>query len=110
MTPRNIAGYNSLFLKTAKEHIQELERLLFSTTNQPNIKEVFRHVHSLKGSSQMMGYENIAALCTEIISNIRPKNTIIEANRENIESIEKLVKELKNQIQMMSEKIGETIS
>lgn len=106
MTPRDIAGYNTLFLKTAREHIQALESLL-SSSSLPDIKEIFRHVHSLKGSSQMMGYQEITKLCSEIIANIRPQGTILTANKELVTSLSLLVKELENQIKKVSEKMGD---
>ncbi len=109
MTPRDIAGYNMLFLKTAQEHIQVLE-LLLSSDKFPDAKEIFRHVHSLKGSSQMMGYQKIATICSEIISYIRPEGTIIQTNNEAIEQIKKSLDEVKKQLkQLESEKIGDNV-
>lgn len=106
MIPRDIAGYNDLFLKTAREHIQALESLL-SSPSLPDIKEVFRHVHSLKGSSQIMGYQEIAKSCSEIIANIRPQGTILTADKELVSNLSTLVTELEKQINRVPEKMGD---
>lgn len=109
MTPRDTAGYNNLFLKSAWEHIKALD-ILLNSDNLPDQKEVFRHVHSLKGSSQMMGYKKIAEACSEIIAHIRPEGTILEASDELIKVIKKYLDEVKEQMTLLeSEKIGDSI-
>lgn len=110
MTPGDTAGYIGLFLKSAKEHIQALE-ILLSSEKLPDTKEIFRHIHSLKGASQMMGYKDIAALCTEIIGYIRPEGVILKANEEHINSIKRTIEHIKERLRVLEpEKMGEVVS
>lgn len=111
MTSRDISGYTSLFLKTAKEHIASLENMLKSQGKPVDWDDFFRHVHSLKGSSQMMGFGNISEVCSEIINNIRPQDSIVEVDGELTQILKLLVEKLKKQLRTLeSEKTGDVLA
>lgn len=109
MTSADIAGYNDLFLRTATEHISAIENLLSGVSSTEKLEELFRQVHSLKGSSEVMGHNEISKTCSEIISYIRPGGDLVTINSEIVEILKKLTNQLKNQLQIFEpENLGET--
>jgi two-component system, chemotaxis family, sensor kinase CheA len=63
----NMAQYKDLFIQTAREYLGTLnkELLLLEKTpgNSEAIEAIFRAMHSLKGQSAAMGYEQTGYLC-----------------------------------------------
>lgn len=109
MTPGDISGYNDLFLKTATEHISAIENILSGVTSTENMEELFRQVHSLKGSSEVMGHNDISKTCSEIISCIRPGGNLVTVNGEIVDKLKTLTNDLKNQLQIFEpENLGDT--
>lgn len=100
--------YKRLFITTASEHVQLAESLLSKLTNSQSdeaIKEFFRHIHSLKGSSNAMGYQEITSACDEIDALVHPLPDTYQFLPQNIEKISVLLSQtkqfvvaLKNQI------------
>lgn len=68
MPTTDTADYNNLFLTTAQDHLDAVTKLIDAAKNE-NLdasnaaSEIFRHIHSLKGSASVMGYEEIVKLC-----------------------------------------------
>jgi len=62
----DMSKYKSLFLSDTGEHLNDLEGELVELEQQPadkeRIHEVFRHLHSIKGMSSSMGYDEMANL------------------------------------------------
>ncbi|MEM1592606.1 MAG: chemotaxis protein CheA [Candidatus Bathyarchaeia archaeon] len=62
----NMDQYKQLFIEEAKEHIDNLTRGLLIVEKDPGnidaINVLFRSAHTLKGSSAMMGFKDIAEL------------------------------------------------
>jgi len=62
----DMSKYKSLFLSDTGEHLNDLEGELVKLEQQPDdkerIHEVFRHLHSIKGMSSSMGYDEMANL------------------------------------------------
>jgi chemotaxis protein histidine kinase CheA len=100
MPTHDISAYNALFLKSAKDHIDTIENSLSNIISAQDKKTIFediyRRVHSLKGSSSVMQHDNISSTCTEIISIIHPEDKIEEP--KDISVISRLVNILKEQI------------
>lgn len=97
MTSKTDSEYSDLFLKTAKEHIQIVEKLLIGyesdLTNHELQKEIYRRIHSLKGSSTIMNHEKIADHCSKILEFLNPEgNKNVSSN--NIASLFSIVKKI----------------
>ncbi|MEO8294723.1 MAG: chemotaxis protein CheA [Gemmatimonadota bacterium] len=62
----DLSRYANLFLAESREHLQTCNRLLLELERSPHATEpvvgIFRAMHTLKGMSATMGYENLAAL------------------------------------------------
>ncbi|MBC7131099.1 Hpt domain-containing protein, partial [Candidatus Bathyarchaeota archaeon] len=58
--------YKQLFIEEAKEHIDNMTKALLTVEKEPEnidaINSLFRSAHTLKGSSAMMGFKDIAEL------------------------------------------------
>jgi len=67
MTNLDLVTYKSLYLKTAREHVNDLKKNLALLNSNPTDKqpiyEVFRLFHSLKSQNYFMGFEKTAQLC-----------------------------------------------
>lgn len=63
----DLATYKSLYLKTAREHVDNLKKNLELLNAEPTDKkaifEMFRLFHSLKSQNFFMGFEKTALLC-----------------------------------------------
>ena len=62
----DMSKYKSLFLSDTGEHLDDMEKELVELEQRPDdkerIHEVFRHLHSIKGMSSSMGYDEMANL------------------------------------------------
>lgn len=95
--------YNKIFITEAKEFIQSLESALLTLENNPEekqkIDEVFRLMHSLKGSGAMFGYDelsdfthNLETLFDEIRNKrIKLNHSIINFTLNSLDHIKKLL-------------------
>lgn len=63
MPVSDVSSYRGLFIETANEHVNIIDSLLLQKVESDERDEIFRRLHSLKGSSSVMGYKNIASLC-----------------------------------------------
>ena len=79
----DINKYKTLYLSTAKDYLKNMQmhisHLLKSEQKEVAITQIHIDAHSLKGQSQVMGYNNIAKI-SEIIEYTFNKN-----EKENIE-------------------------
>lgn len=108
MESGDTSGYIVLYLKTARSHIVAIKSIL-AQQKPADMEELFRHAHSLKGSSDVMGQDSISKICGQIITLIRPRQTIQEANGQIISDIQELTKELDQNLQILETKqIGES--
>src|SRR5690348_9473201 len=98
MQRNDISNYDGLFFETANDHITSCESLLIDTPQTVDMQEIFRHIHSLKGSSQMMGFENISNICQKLISIIRPDESVITVDSDGLTTIKQLFNDLKKQL------------
>jgi len=67
MTDLDLATYKNLYLKTARQHINDLKNniavLNLNSTDKKVIYEVFRLFHSFKSQNYFMGFQKTAHLC-----------------------------------------------
>lgn len=65
----DLASYKDLYISEARESISQISELLLSLEKTPNdeniIREIYRLMHSLKGSSATMGYSSVEHLAHE---------------------------------------------
>lgn len=103
MSASDISGYTELFFQTADEHIakieEELKEVLSSSNSQEEIEDIYRRVHSLKGSSSVMGYHVISDMCTTIGDLIHPSEGVLTISSANIGEVTNLIGGLKNKLQ-----------
>lgn len=63
----NLSSYKSAFISAVKEHVSHLTSLTETLANQAVteelLKDMYLHLHSLKGESNVMGYMNISESC-----------------------------------------------
>ncbi len=103
MTPRDNAGYNDLFLKTAFDHIRICEDLL-SNPQLMDFEEFFRNIHSLKGSSELMEHQTLTQICREMINLIRPQQDLLTPDATLNATLQNLIKKAKNQLDLIQSK------
>lgn len=102
MPTADTADYKILFLKTAYEHVAEIERLVasFSSGQTTGVfKEIYRHAHSLKGSSSVMGFSQIAQRCSIIDDLITLDEHKDMPQDEKLTKIVKYVSEIKEELE-----------
>jgi chemotaxis protein histidine kinase CheA len=106
MPTHNISGYESLFLKTAKDHIDVIEKNLKTLTithdKKVALEEIYRQAHSLKGSSTIMKYDTIAKVCERVIDIVHPQKDIKEI--VDITPLQGLLQQLQIQIKEIEER------
>lgn len=102
MPAPDITDFTELFFKTASDHVREIEKLLDYIESSPTptkiIDEIFRHVHSLKGSSSVMGYTQIAEACEKLDVIIHPEKGSFVYTKEASEEISSLIAKIKNDL------------
>lgn len=100
--------YKQLFITTATDHIQLAESLLSQLANSlsnEDAKEFFRHIHSLKGSSSVMGYKEISSACDEIDSLIHPTSDTYQLLPQHIGKISDLLSQTKQFVAALKNQI-----
>ncbi len=102
MSVSDISGYSELFFKTADEHITQIEEGLREVMHSANpnelTEEIYRHVHSLKGSSSVMGYNAISSICTKLGDILHPDATTYTITEQNFNELTNLMKALKEEM------------
>lgn len=93
MPDQDLGSFNELFFTTAFDHVKEIRQqfplIIEDHDNSEILYEIYRHAHSLKGSSQLMGFVTISELCQQIIAIVHKENQsqLDSAQMENLESI-----------------------
>lgn len=66
----DLSAYKTLYIATAKENMEKIKNglavLAKDQTDNVATEEVFRHAHTLKTKSLMMGYQDISDLAKSI--------------------------------------------
>lgn len=65
MPVSDVSSYRGLFIETATDHIRAINSLLVNERTTESEEEIYRHLHSLKGSASVMGYLDIVELCNK---------------------------------------------
>ncbi len=101
MTDTDLLSYRDLFIESAEEHVQKINsELTNSSARKEVIDEIYRRIHSLKGSSSIMGFSEISQLCTKAGDLLQDREK--ESTRDdNL----KIVQEIVNNIQQKIEEI-----
>lgn len=101
MTDTDLLSYRDLFIETAKEHVQKINSELANSSARDEVMdEIYRRIHSLKGSSSIMGFSEISQLCTKAGDLLQNRD-----KESNIEDNLKIVQEIVNSIQQKIEEI-----
>jgi len=93
----DLSQYKDLYIKTANEYIAKINKslsFLSDSTQRPTaIDELYIAIHSLKGQSNVMGYEAAGTLCADVQEKLR----IIKEtkNYDDIESIREPIEKIK---------------
>lgn len=70
MAQIDLSSYKGLYVKTAREYIVKMRDALTQLKNQPDSKDaiesLFISVHSIKGQSQVMGYQETGRLSSVV--------------------------------------------
>lgn len=94
MSTTDTSDYNALFITTASDHLNAVAKLLQQLPKDGDpgyiASEVFRHIHSLKGSSGVMGYQKISQLCDSIDALIHPDTNTFYIEKERTDEIQNL--------------------
>ncbi len=110
------------FLLEASENIAELDQDLVLLEKGPQdlelIKKIYRAVHSLKGSSNLLGYKNLNLLshsAENLLDLIREGKGQIEADILNVlfkylDTIKKILNQLENDVKGQIFDVDETVS
>jgi two-component system, chemotaxis family, sensor kinase CheA len=88
----DLARYTALFLSDSRDHLQRCNELLLAWERAPGqdapVAELFRALHSIKGSSAAMGFEPIADLAhaaEQVLAAIRDGSLV--ASREVLDGL-----------------------
>lgn len=105
----DMTQYLDVFLEESKEHLSNLNQQLLTLEknpgNQAALNEIFRAVHTLKGMSSTMGYEDLADLThhmEDVLSDL--KEGILQADSQVVD----LLFQCLDRVQMTIEQIERT--
>lgn len=93
------AKYNDTFIEEAKEQINEMNRLLMlvegGESSIETMNELFRLIHTLKGTSALLDHtdiNNISHLIEDILDKVKSGELVFDANKVNVlfESVDRL--------------------
>ncbi len=99
----DMSEYKELFISEVREYLNELNKLLISLEkdkmNNAIITEIFRLVHSIKGSSGIMGLSELSALAhamEDVLSAIKEgklkvTSNVIDLLLEGVDTIESMI-------------------
>ena len=109
----DIKKYKDEFIEEVKEHIQILNQSLLDferdSQNREVLNEIFRSAHTLKGSSAMMGYNDMAELThamEDVFDNLRKG---VEVPRGLLDTLFECVDTLEKRINKLEKGIDEEI-
>ena len=113
MTNIDLAAYKSLYLKTAREHVNNLKKNLQLLNTDPTDKkaifEMFRLFHSLKSQNFFMGFEKTAQLCKVFEDFFREINEGKKTYKLDMSNITfKTIDELENSLNQIDTNNSET--
>ncbi len=105
----DIKKYKDEFIEEVKEHIQILNQSLLDferdSQNREVLNEIFRSAHTLKGSSAMMGYNDMAELThamEDVLDNLRKgaevPHGLLDTLFECVDTLEKRINKLEKGI------------
>lgn len=106
MDEMDLSQFKEIFISEAKEHLVSLNSALVELEKNPNnkdmINQIFRAVHTLKGMSATMGYDNITNLShhmEDVLDRIRKseieaKSDVIDIIFKCFDTLEKLVEDV----------------
>ena len=105
MTNINVSDYEDLFFSTASDHLLAIEQQLKfrSLKKQVDLNEIFRRIHSLKGSASVMKHNNISDLCDEI-SQLIKRQSKSDLDSQQYDKLFQLVIRLKNELLLGGDK------
>jgi two-component system chemotaxis sensor kinase CheA len=90
MTDTDLLSYRDLFVETGREHIRLINaELANNSKNEDAVNEVYRRIHSLKGSSSIMGFSDISELCSKAGDLLL--NQKEHSSSEELEKVEQIV-------------------
>jgi len=105
----DMTQYLDVFLEESKEHLSNLNQQLLTLEknpgNQAALNEIFRAIHTLKGMSSTMGYEDLADLThhmEDVLSDL--KEGILQADSQVVD----LLFQCLDRVQMTIEQIERT--
>jgi len=105
----DMTQYLDVFLEESKEHLSNLNQQLLTLEknpgNQAALNEIFRAIHTLKGMSSTMGYEDLADLThhmEDVLSDL--KEDILQADSQVVD----LLFQCLDRVQMTIEQIERT--
>ncbi len=105
----DMTQYLDVFLQESKEHLSNLNQQLLTLEknpgNQAALNEIFRAIHTLKGMSSTMGYEDLADLThhmEDVLSDL--KEGILQADSQVVD----LLFQCLDRVQMTIEQIERT--
>lgn len=102
----DLSQYKELYIKTANEYIAKINTSLASLSDPIQlptaVDELYIAIHSLKGQSNVMGYEAAGTLCADVQEKLRiikeTKNyDEIESVREPIEKIKLAIADIEKE-------------
>ncbi len=102
MTDTDLLSYRDLFVTTGLEHIRLINAEFSKNANPMDIvDEVYRRIHSLKGSSSIMGFSEISELCSNAGDLLISQKE--HASEENLEKIKQIITKIGEKIDKIKE-------
>lgn len=102
MSAQDVASYRVVFIKSALDHLNSIKSNLPNLSNpdlsESVLEEIYIHIHSLKGSSGVMGYSPISEICSEIDILIHPPDNYLKNKDEFFPKISGLINKLESEI------------
>ncbi len=104
----DLASYKNIYLQTAKEYVEKMSVSLDKLSTNASDTEALNNLHivshSLKGQSQVMGYNDVVNICLNIeqISSDALKgksqlnSDIIVSIKSSVEEIKEILKQVQN--------------
>ena len=101
--PENMNKYKDAYISEARDHIKQMNKALLALEKNPRqltyLREIFRHVHTLKSMAATMGYQQTMTLChalEDMLDEVKQKklNVKLCANLlfESFDMLERLVR------------------
>ena len=110
----DLSSYKDLYISEAREYLSQISELLLSLERMPDnkdiIREIYRLMHSLKGSSATMGYSSIELLAHEaenLLSLVRDGK--IQVNSDLIDLLLSVVDSLNDAVNQVAEGMDPSI-